>query len=473
MTDRPGRSKAVPAAVRDAFDRRLADEQRERRLPSVVAGIVRGGRLIWDGAAGSTTGDPDLEPGPDLQYRTGSITKTFVAVAVLRLRDEGRLSLTDPIRAHVPEAPAGDGTIAQVLSHSAGIGAETVGPWWERTPGGPWSDLASGLAGPAALRPGRGFHYSNVGFGVLGELLAQVRGTPWLEVVTEELLRPLGMERTTARPSDPAATGFAVHPWAPVLLTEPEHDAGAMAPAGQLWSTVGDLARWARFLHAGQDDVLGAGTLEEMREPLVVDDRPGEPWTGAHGLGLQVWNTDGRRAFGHGGSMPGFLAVVQIEAGTGDAVVIATNTTAGLRGTLAADLMTILREWSPATEAPWEPVAVDAPVVALTGAWYWGPQPLVLHAEHDGVLELAPMAGAGRASRFHARPDGSYLGRDGYFRGETLRVVRDHDGHVTHLDLASFVLTRAPYEPAGPVPGGADPRGWSADGAAERPFRSF
>lgn len=452
----------LPAELRARLDRRLADEQRQQRLPSVVAGLARHGQLVWTGAAGGTTGAPGAAPGADLQYRIGSITKTFVAVAVLRLRDEGSLSLTDAVAEHVPDAPYGDATIAQVLSHGAGIAAETTGPWWERTPGGSWSELVAGLGGARALRPGRGFHYSNVGFGVLGELLSRIRGGSWVEVVTEELLRPLGMGRTTPRPAPPAAAGFAVHPWAPMLLSEPEHDAAAMAPAGQLWSTVEDLARWSHFLHTGHDEVLGADTLEEMREPLVVDDRPGQPWTGAHGLGLQVWNIDGRRTFGHGGSMPGFLAALQVDVDSGDAVVVASNTTAGLRGTLPTDLAALLHEHAPATEPAWSPVAVDDEVLALTGSWYWGPQPLVIRAEALDALELAPMSGAGRASRFRRRSDGTFLGRDGYFRGETLRVIRDERRRVTHLDLASFVLTRAPYDPVEPIPGGVEVSGWSA-----------
>ncbi len=457
----------LPDQLQDRLDRRLAEEQRQQRLPSVVAGLVRAGRLVWTGAAGVTTGAEGVAPSADLQYRIGSITKTLVAVAVLRLRDEGNLALTDAIAEHVPDAPSGDATVAQVLSHGAGIGAETGGPWWERTPGGTWPELASGLAGPAVLRPGRGFHYSNVGFGVLGELLARIRGRPWTAVVTEEVLRPLGMDRTTPRPVDPAAAGYAVHPWAPMLLSEPEHDAAAMGPAGQLWSTIEDLARWARFLYAGHDEVLSADTLEEMREPLVVDDRPGQPWTGAHGLGLQLWNLDGRRAFGHGGSMPGFLATLQVDAASGDAVVVASNTTAGLRGALPTDLAALLHEHAPVTGEPWTPANVSAEVLALTGSWYWGPQPLVVRAETDDALDLAPMSGAGRASRFRRRPDGSFLGRDGYFRGETLQVVRDERGRVTHLDLASFVLTRAPYDPVDPIPGGVEASGWSA-GRADR-----
>jgi CubicO group peptidase (beta-lactamase class C family) len=452
----------LPDEVRMRLDRRLADEQRDQRLPSVVAGLVRRGALVWSGAAGTTTGAPDVVPGDDLQYRMGSITKTFVAVTVLRLRDEGLLALDDSIGEHLADAPAGDATVAQVLSHAAGIPAETAGPWWERTPGGSWSELASDLAGAVALRPGRGFHYSNVGYGVLGELVARIRGRSWFEVVTEELLRPLGMTRTTPRPAAPAASGYAVHPWAPLVLPEPEHDAGAMAPAGQLWSTIDDLARWSQFLHAGHDEVLRATTLEEMREPLVVDDRPGLAWTSAYGLGLQVWNIDGRRSFGHGGSMPGFLASLQVDVESGDGVVVATNTTAGLGGSLPTDLATILREDAPEPQPAWTPQSVRPTVVALTGTWYWGPFPLLVRAESDDDLDLAPLVGPGRASRFHQQDDGTYLGRDGYFRGETLRVLSDGEGRVTHLDLASFVLTRTPYDPDAPIPGGTDPAGWSS-----------
>ncbi len=81
-----------------------------------------------------------------------------------------------------------------------------------------------------------------------------------------------------------------------------------MAPAGQLWTTVEDLARWATFLGGDTAGLLSADTLAEMCEPHHVVDEPGQPWTGAHGLGWQVWNVDGVRYAGHGGSMPGFLA---------------------------------------------------------------------------------------------------------------------------------------------------------------------
>ncbi len=444
----------------DRLRARLAREQSERRLPSVVAGLVRDGRIVWSGGCGSVG---DAPPTENTQYRMGSITKTFVAVCVLRLRDEGRLDLSDPLEGNVPGTALGGVTVAQLLSHASGLQAETDGPWWERTPGGDWPALAASLT-PASLRhrSGRRFHYSNVGFGILGELVARLRGSSWSDVVHTELLEPLGMSRTTTRPAAPYAPGLAVHPWADVLLPEPEHDAGAMASAGQLWSTVSDLSRWATFLGGDTGEVLDADTLAEMREPLVIDDQPGMPWTGAYGLGLQVTNVGGRRFVGHGGSMPGFLAGLRVDVETKDAVVVLTNTTAGMTAELPGDLLSVLREQEPPAVAPWAPSPVGKEILELVGPWYWGPSPLVLRAQADGALSLEPLDKSVRArsSRFRPLGDGTWAGLDGYYAGETLRVVRRPDRSISHLDLASFVLTRTPYDPEADVPGGVDPGGW-------------
>ncbi len=459
---------------------RLAKEQAGQRLPSVVAGLVRDGQLVWAAGAGRVDGDA---PHADVQYRCGSITKTFVAVQIMRLRDEGALTLTDPLERHLPGAFDGV-TIAQLLSHSAGLRAETAGPWWERTAGGEFADLAeaslypresavAGMdteAGQARLaRPGRRFHYSNVGFALLGELVSRARGRPWAETLHAELLLPLGMDRTTPRPRSPHASGFAVHPYADLLLPEPEHDAAAMAPAGQLWTTVADLARWIAFL-AGPDagraidgsELLAASTLEEMREPLAVDDRRGAPWTGAHGLGLQVWNADGVRSFGHGGSMPGFLALLRIDTASGDGAVVMANSTAGMRPLLAADLAAILDANEPRPVREWLPAAPGEGTLAALGAWFWGPSAYVLRARGSDELALESDPPGGRSARFRPNPDGTWTGLDGYYTGETLRILRDEDATPVALDIASFIFTRSPYDPRADVPGGVDPRGWHA-----------
>ncbi|MDQ4118292.1 MAG: serine hydrolase, partial [Actinomycetota bacterium] len=93
---------------------------------------------------------------------------------------------------------------------------------------------------------------------------------------------------------------------------------------------------------------------------------------------------------------------------------------------------------------------------ALLGPWYWGPAPYVLRAIPGGLLHLGGLGRPGRVSRFRPGPDGTWVGMDGYFAGETLRLAPDA------LNLATFVFTREPYDPSAPVPGGVHPAGWSA-----------
>src|SRR6478752_9569059 len=301
------------------------------------------------------------------------------------------LSLHDAL----PISALDDVTIEQLLTHAAGTQAETPGPWWERTPGGNWDALVASPVGQR-FRAGRRFHYSNVGYAALGRLLEVAHGRGWAEVVRDELLEPLGMTRTTARPSGSAALGLAVHPFADVLLPEPEHDAGAMAPAGQLWTTVQDLSRWAAFAGGDTGDVLSSDTLAEMYEPHTVNDNPGQPWTTAHGLGWQVWNVDGTRYAGHGGSMPGFLAGLRVEVESGDGVVVVTNTTSGM-GAIAPELLTAYVEREPRLPEPWH-AAGDPSALELVGTWHWGPS--VSTAKIVGEHLVLGEPGQARGSRF-------------------------------------------------------------------------
>ncbi len=459
----------LEARTRRLLDIRLARDQAAQRLPSVAAGVARDGRLAWAGGRGRVGGSP---PDQDTQYRAGSITKTFVAVAVLMLRDAGRLSLSDPIGEHVDAVARGAApevramTVGQLLSHSAGLRAETAGPWWERTPGRPLEDLAAGSLGEGAarFRAGRRHHYSNVGYALLGALIAAKHGRPWQEVLADGLFTPLGMRRTTTRPRGRHATGYAVHPHADVLLPEPEHDAGAMAPAGQLWTTVSDLAAFGRFLAGDTGGLIAADTLAEMREPIVVAEAAGQPWTAAHGLGLQLWNADGVRYYGHTGSMPGFVAVLQVTDAPGaDTAIAMCNSTAGFSRSLGTDLLAILRDAEPYCPAEWAPAPVDPGLLAMLGTWYWGPAPYTLSLS-GGVLELRGAGADARAFRFRRDGAGAWRGVDGYQAGEPLTPVRAADGSVIALDVGSFIYTRAPYDPAAPVPGGVDPAGWRAPG---------
>lgn len=434
---------------------RVAEAQTNARLPSLVGGVVRDGSLAWSGGRGRVGDGP---PGADTQYRIGSISKTFTALLVMRLRDEGALALTDRFEAHVPGSPFGDRTIGQLLSHGGGLQAETSGEWWERTPVGSWDEVLAQLDAHATPHaPGRRFHYSNLGFGALGELVARKRGRPWFDVLSAEVLEPLELRRTTYRPVAPHATGYAVHPWAQLVLEEPEHDAGALAPAGQLWSTLEDLGRLAAFLLGDTGGVLCDDTIAEMKAPALVDD-DGETLDSSYGLGLQILTDDGRRLAGHNGAMPGFVAGVFVDDEAKLGSVWAANTTYGGDRGLMGALLRIVRAAEPPLPDEWAPVALPEGIgLELLGTWNWGPNSFVLQARGDGLIELVLPGRKGRESRFAHDGDG-WVGLDGYFAGERLRI----DPAGRYLNLASYILTRAPYEAAGPIPGGVDAGGWTA-----------
>lgn len=312
---------------------------------------------------------------------------------------------------------------------------------------------------PVLHPAGRLHHYSNPGYTLLGSLVEALRGAPWEEVLRREILEPLSMHRTSAQPVAPAAGGWAVHPWADAILPEPAEDLGLMAPAGQLWSTADDLCRFGAFLAEGDDRVLSAESVREARTPATPLEAG--DWQGGYGLGVQLVHGGGRTFVGHTGSLPGFVAALWVSIEDGLVAVTLANVTSGPPvGVVAAELINIVAEAEPRIPEPWRPLPeVDQTLLDLTGPWYWGATPYVLRLTADRGLDFKPLS-AGRRSRFVARPDGTWKGLDGYYMGETLRVVRRPDGQVSHLDLGSFVYTREPYEPGDAVPGGVDEQGW-------------
>ncbi|HEX4251377.1 MAG TPA: serine hydrolase, partial [Pseudonocardia sp.] len=177
---------------------------------------------------------------------------------------------------------------------------------------------------------------------------------------------------------------------------------------------------------------------------------------------IQLLRDHGRTLFGHGGSMPGFVAGLWISADERLAGISLSNSTSAPG--VAAELVRIVAEREPRLPEPWRPRSTTDPeLLALTGPWYWGTYTYLLRVRADRGLDLSPLRGQGRASRFRAEADGTWTGLDGYFAGEVLRVVRQ--GGQAHLNLGTFIFTRQPYEPGEAVPGGVDPAGWQGVGS--------
>jgi hypothetical protein len=143
----------------------------------------------------------------------------------------------------------------------------------------------------------------------------------------------------------------------------------------------------------------------------------------------------------------------------GDGVVLFTNTTAST-GTrpLVDELLDGLARHEPVPVVPWS-ASGDPTLLDLVGTWHWGPATVTATVAGEHLVLGEP--GSGRGARFRSTGTDQWVGLDGYYAGEPLRVVRRGDGSVSHLDLASFRFTRTPYDPTADVPGGVDERGWA------------
>src|SRR3954453_16749795 len=269
---------STPDAVADELDRLLATAQVDQRMPAVTACVFRDGEVLWERALGLADVPTGRAATSDDMYRIGSITKTFTAVLVMQLVEEGRLELDAPLRSCLPEAPAGP-TVRMALSHMTGVQREPPGEIWESMQPPTREELIAGLEdAEQVLHPGEQWHYSNLVFALLGEIVMRVTGEPYADVLQKRILDPLGLSRTSLRPEKAKASPYYVDPFADTVHDEPEPEVTeTTGAAGWLWSTPSDLARFGMFLAEGNDDVLPKAMLDRMaRLQAMVD---AERWT--------------------------------------------------------------------------------------------------------------------------------------------------------------------------------------------------
>jgi CubicO group peptidase (beta-lactamase class C family) len=440
-------SRPLPQATAARLDRLVAGKQAEWRSAGLAAGIVRHGEHVWHGFAGTTDAeDLDALSTADTQFRVGSVTKTFTAVLVLQCRDEGLLDLDDRLDLHLPGTRHGGVTIRRMLAHLSGLQREPVGEVWEQPEGPHRDELLAGLdQAEAVAAPARRWHYSNLAYALLGEVVARLRSQPWDEALLKRVLAPLGMSRTTPRRRPPYAKGYFTDPYADRLLEEPEFPGNAFAPAAELWSTVGDLGRWASFVAAPDPAVLSADTVEEMCHPQVMYDLDG--WTLGWGLGFMLHRRGDRVLVGHDGAMPGFLAGFAVRRPEQTGAVVLANTSADADpGGLAVDLVLHAVDDDPDPAPAWRPgPPVPAHIEELLGQW-WSEGTAYSFSARDGHLEIKAVGAARTAKPSVLAEEGvdRFRGVSGRSQGEILRVVRREDGTVDRLYWATYPVTRDP-----------------------------
>jgi D-alanyl-D-alanine-carboxypeptidase/D-alanyl-D-alanine-endopeptidase len=261
-----GAAAVRPAAAQDAavlaeIDRTMEAYRLDAHIPGMVWGLVRDGRLVHVKGAGIQDVDAKRPVTPETLFRIASMSKAFTALSILKLRDDGKLSLDAPVETYVPELkgwryPTEDAPkirVRDLLNHTAGF--VTDDPWGDRQTPMPDAEftrlLAEGV--PFTRTPGLAMEYSNLGYALLGRIVANVSGKPYADYIRGLLMTPLGMTSTgydvLASPADRRALGYR---WEDDAWTlEPTMAHGAFGAMGGVQTSATDYAKWVAFLLSG------------------------------------------------------------------------------------------------------------------------------------------------------------------------------------------------------------------------------
>lgn len=368
FTDPQRRASLIQALPR--IESLMLERMKDLRMPGLSYALVVDGEVLLSRALGLRDVARGAAVEPETVFRIASMSKSFTALAILLLREDGKLSLDDPVARHVPELrgwlrPTGDAgpiTLRHLLSHTAGLPEDN--PQGDRVldiaPEALSAWLAAGV--PFSTSPGSEFEYSNLGFILLGRVVRNVSGRPYQDFIRDRILRPLRMDATTYDPAAvpasrlalghrPDGEGWAVEP----LL--PDGEGGAM---GGLLTTSGDVARYVSMMLAAwpaRDDVdAGPAPRRVLREmqsglghPMLNVSRrfPGGASTASaasYGHGLVALQTcQFGRVVTHSGGLPGFGSDMRWLPDHGVGIVVLANATYARAGALTSEALMQLK----------------------------------------------------------------------------------------------------------------------------------
>jgi CubicO group peptidase (beta-lactamase class C family) len=346
----PATAQPITPAQTAAIDQLVAKTLADTGVPSAEIAIVRDGRLVLDKAYGKA--NEGLPARPDLPYQIASNSKQFTAMAVLLLRDEGKLSLDDPVSKYIPGITEGNRiTIRELLSHTSGLQ-----DFWPQdylfsdmtVPTTPQHIVDKWAKKPLDFQPGTRWQYSNTGYVVAGMIVEKVSGEPLLTFLNQHIFVPLGMhpldQDNTNTPAFPA--GYHRFALGPVRVAQPPAR-GWLYAAGELSMTAADLAKWD-IARMNRSLIPARDWVEQETPVLRTDGR-----TNGYGLGVYNINQRERHVINHGGEAVGFLTQNTVYPDTKDAIIVFTNADfSGATGTLTQGI---------------EKIVLDSPEPALAG----------------------------------------------------------------------------------------------------------
>lgn len=302
---------AIPAAgtgtVPPAIDRIFSDAIARKISAGFSVAVAQDGKVVFAKGYGESNFERPDPVTVDRIFKVGSITKEFTAAAILRLAEQGKLSIDDPVTKHLPDFPIRTITIRELLNHTAGLRSYTDAEFHLRE-GRVKRTMAQMIAyilaqdGLETFTPGSQYSYSNSGYYILGAIIERISGRPYDRFVQDEFFGPLGLTHTSVDLDEAIVPGrvrgYDAAPDAPLgfLNTSYNSPSGA-GPAGAIQSNAADLLCWQQALLGGK--VLTPDSVAQMA-------RPGK---GDYGLGLMTRHTDkGVVSVGHIGAINGFHA---------------------------------------------------------------------------------------------------------------------------------------------------------------------
>lgn len=324
-----------------------------RGIPGVSVGVVYDQQLVWSKGFGYANLEQKRPMTGQTRFRIASNSKLFAAIAIMQLREAGKLRLDDPVVKYLPwftPKPAGpdDGpiTIEQLLSHSSGLPRE-AGDHWSSFNFPSEAELRALMPNrQAAFPPQTRWKYSNLAFAVAGQLVEKISGQRWAEYVQAHIIKPLGMGGTSIDTPDPLlATPYAIRTANGQRRLLPFVDARGMASATGVTSDVDDLAKfmsaWFRRVPtSGGANLLSAGSWRELLRIRSVD----ENWQWGSGLGFDHIRFKDRTFVGHGGGYPGNTTQTLAQLDDKIGVIVLTNTNDSDPTDIAQQLITTVGE---------------------------------------------------------------------------------------------------------------------------------